>query len=194
MQFSVRRVAIGRAHDKRQERPHNPQVRFGVGHRSPSQDVIPALRDGGRKSRQPRGATLGPPEDSTGLEQSPHWPQPATPTGHEQHTVRLLPLVANATPQGARKRQVDAGKTVPAIHCLCHASVPCEDFTRQTLMLLWALLKLVTSFPDGGADQMTRLQLTGATRHGGGYSSFWHRATQGERWGYTVTNRINTST
>jgi hypothetical protein len=62
------------------------------------------------------------------------------------------------------------------------------------LMLLGALPKLVTSFPDGGADQMTRLQRTGATGHERGYNSFWHRATRGEQSGYTATNRINTST
>jgi hypothetical protein len=77
-------------------------------------------------------------------------------------------------------------------NALGRASVPCEGFTTLALMLLCAPSKLVTSFPHGGADQMTRLERARATGHGGRDNSFWHRATKGKQTGYIATNCTDT--
>src|SRR5262245_22312785 len=117
-QMPVRRVVIRCAKDRAQKRPYDPKLYFAVGDRPSSQDVIAALRHRGRARWYPRRTALSPPDDPYSLEQAPHRPRLPTPTGHEHHTVTLLPLIANAirNQDAGIIRQVSASEAVPHIH------------------------------------------------------------------------------
>src|SRR5262249_17449750 len=101
-------------------RPYDTQVHFPIGHHATRQDVVLPIRRYDAVEALLDQIDLVAPVSRAGhateLHQTPRWPHPTTPTGHEQHTVGLLPLQTNRGRDGARKGRVCPREAIAEVH------------------------------------------------------------------------------
>src|SRR5262249_59398127 len=111
--------------------PYDAQIRFPISDHTTSQNVVlPVRRYDAVEALLDQIDLVGPvgrAGHTAELHQTPHWPHPTTPTGHEQHTVSPLPLIPDRQRDATGKGRVGPRKTVPEVHHVEREAVWLQD-------------------------------------------------------------------